>query len=375
MFTLFALFALVTLVNAQNLLSQALRSISNTQNSELNQQQLDAATSYARLASIAACSNFQPGKLFKESIDCSNTNLCTNFEEVKVIDKFDRSQTGDIGGFFGRDDKRKTLIIVFKGTSSVDNVKTDLLKTEIIHPDIAGAEVHKGFYVTAMKTKAYLFPKLQSEIADMGEIFIEYEVEVIGHSLGGAIATLITAELINHGQEVSQHFDDSKVALITLGQPRVGGEIFTQFMNNLPILQKRLTNRHDPIPFVPFKPELLKDSFLLEDFPNYKSRNFVIHAHTNGKFIHCISGTDPECEADQSALSKLGTELFELAKAAFQFNFNLESVDHFGFNGVKTGCTGQLSGRADVPLETTLMQELLMKLQEAQNQQSVPSDQ
>ncbi|KAL1925840.1 uncharacterized protein VTP21DRAFT_723 [Calcarisporiella thermophila] len=358
------LLALFALVHAQNPLSRILRTIPNHRNTELNQKQINAVRSYIRLASIAACSRMQTGQVFKQARECSLTTLCTDFENVKVLDKFDRAQTGDIGGYLARDDKRRTLIVSFQGTSSFKNIMTDLTANEVKHPDIAGAEVHRGFYNAAIKAKNYLLPKIKHEASKMGAMFREYEIEVIGHSLGGAVATLFTAELVNHGPKSIPNFNKRKIVLVTLGEPRVGDRKFVQFINQQPFLQKRVTNRDDPVPFLPFKPVFARNSILLESIPNYESRDFEIHAHNNGKVIHCISANDSACESDKGAFRKIGSELLDLAKSFFKSKVNLDDLDHFEFGGVITGCPTDNNKSTRSIGDTTLLEELLMQLGE-----------
>ncbi|KAL1924801.1 uncharacterized protein VTP21DRAFT_4455 [Calcarisporiella thermophila] len=322
---LIPILSLLVLVHGQNTLSETLHSIPTNKNSYLSQQQVDAVKSYVRLASIAGCSRMRTGQLFKETRECSLTKLCTNFEHVKLVDKFDRSQTGDIGGFFGRDDKRKALIVSFQGTSTWNNGLTDVKFLQDEYPNVKGAFVHTGFLQAANAVKEYLYPKIKNETLKLGENFKNYEVEVIGHSLGGAIATLFTAELMNSGKQNIPNFNKEKVVLVTLGEPRVGNAEFVQFMNQQPILQKRITNRNDFVPFIPFEWSFF--SFL----PNYASRNFVIHAFDNGKVVHCVNANDQACEDDEGFFKNAGQDMLDMALMSGSF-------DHFEFKDVITGC-------------------------------------
>jgi predicted lipase len=70
---------------------------------------------------------------------------------------------------------------------------------------------------------------------------------VTGHSLGGALATHATAQLLVAGINVEQFY--------TYGSPRVGDSKFTSWFDNL-LSQKtnnkaRVTHGRDPVPHLP----------------------------------------------------------------------------------------------------------------------------
>ena len=70
-------------------------------------------------------------------------------------------------------------------------------------------------------------------------------VYLTGHSLGGALAMMATAELSNHEDDKLR---DSIAACYTFGSPKVGNRSFDQFVK-VPLY--RVTNGIDLVPAVP----------------------------------------------------------------------------------------------------------------------------
>lgn len=67
---------------------------------------------------------------------------------------------------------------------------------------------------------------------------------IIGHSLGGAIATHTLVDFIKNGINVDFFY--------TFGSPRVGDDQFRFYVKNLyPGFKARVVNKHDPVPHLP----------------------------------------------------------------------------------------------------------------------------
>lgn len=70
-----------------------------------------------------------------------------------------------------------------------------------------------------------------------------YKIVVTGHSLGGAIATVATANLRAAGI--------ANIDMYTYGSPRVGNAAFVDFVSAQPGLEIRVTHLDDPVPRLP----------------------------------------------------------------------------------------------------------------------------
>ncbi len=68
---------------------------------------------------------------------------------------------------------------------------------------------------------------------------------MIGHSLGGALATHAVADLIKSGHKIS--------LFESYGSPRVGNPAFVTWFENLypSVLKPRVTHGKDPVPHLP----------------------------------------------------------------------------------------------------------------------------
>ncbi|NPA65256.1 MAG: hypothetical protein GXO11_00075 [Epsilonproteobacteria bacterium] len=147
---------------------------------------------------IAAYSYFEPKKFYKL--------------EKKPQNKIYTAVLNGVQSYL-IDNKEKT-ILVFRGTVSDENVKTDLsyLPTQFL--DVNGSSVHSGFYDVAQKS----LQTYKSFLKKNKPVF------VIGHSLGGGVAILTGALLYKKGYDVTVY---------TFGSPAVGNKAFIDSIKGL----------------------------------------------------------------------------------------------------------------------------------------------
>lgn len=125
------------------------------------------------------------------------------------------------------------FFIIFPGTASFRDWRTDakILKTDW---DGEGAMVHRGFAQA-----------LESVAHQIGEqIRPAKSLVITGHSLGGALATLLADQLADL---------DIVTAVYTFGSPRVGNRTFARcYSEALHHRTFRIVNARDPVPWLPF---------------------------------------------------------------------------------------------------------------------------
>ena len=130
------------------------------------------------------------------------------------------------------------IVIAFRGTENRLDWRTNVNARFIALQ--GGTRVHTGFFQAYWPIRDKLF---EFVIAALGKK--PRPVYITGHSLGGALALMATAELANH-QEAAVR--DSIAACYTFGCPRAGDRSFDLYVK-VPLY--RITNGVDIVPEVP----------------------------------------------------------------------------------------------------------------------------
>jgi len=143
---------------------------------------------------------------------------------------------------FGIGEYEGQAFVFLKGTASLLDTLTDL-NTGVGRSDTGGL-VHQGFLYTF---RSFL-PQLQefnTSIQKRGNI---KAIHCVGHSLGGALATL-TADWLKAKTQFN-------VQLYTFGSPRVGFQFFAENFTKktLPENVFRVHHKHDPVAMIPTWP-------------------------------------------------------------------------------------------------------------------------
>ena len=140
----------------------------------------------------------------------------------------------------GKGNYKGQAFVAIKGTASLYDALSDL--NAGVHSSHTGFPVHQGFY--------YAFNSIQQElrqfISGLKGISV---VHCVGHSLGGAIATL-AADWIKASSSISS------IKLYTFGSPRVGLENFASKCSSRLKAHNvfRVHHSTDPVPMLPTWP-------------------------------------------------------------------------------------------------------------------------
>lgn len=130
--------------------------------------------------------------------------------------------------------QKEQLWVVFEGTDNLQNIETDLDISEMPFRDENSSRVHAGYYKEALEALEVIRPYLHQNM----------HITVTGHSLGGAVAHLLSALLYKEGYDVTVY---------TFGAPPVGNAAFVKSIRGLK--HERYTHIFDIIP-------LLKKSYV-----------------------------------------------------------------------------------------------------------------
>ena len=145
--------------------------------------------------------------------------------------------------------------------------------------------VHLGFMTSWRHTRAEILPHLEEAI----KTYPGYQLTLVGHSLGGAVAALASLEFKARGWNPE---------VTTFGEPRVGNQALMKYMDNrfLPegedessSMYRRVTHVDDPVPLLP-----------LEEwgFKMHAGEVFIAKPDLSpsiGDLRHCDGDEDPQC--------------------------------------------------------------------------------
>lgn len=181
-----------------------------------------------------AFSNPLPNKF---RFNTSEEGLLKGVTGAKLLPFF-KTTTG-FGSFgLGINERKGEAIIVLRGTDKAHDFVTDLQSG--VRTGSSGSVVHSGFNNTFQS----MLPKIKEHLVGMPPL----RIHCVGHSLGGALATLLADWIVN----CSHH----KAILYTFGCPRVGLDAFARKVSLNPKIEKifRVTHKGDVVTMVPLWP-------------------------------------------------------------------------------------------------------------------------
>lgn len=253
----------------------------------VSNEQLTLMEEVSKLAGISYCNEIKP------PFDCKL--WCSDFENTTLIQKFTTNDFTEVHGYIARDDNSKRVIISVRGTEGFSNAVIDMILFLSPGKLIAGCpecRIHSGFYLAWQSVEKAIALPVAEQLAQ----YPDYQLLITGHSMGGALATLLGLSYQNLGKSP---------LVITFGQPRVGNPAFANFVDTVfsplssPDSQKlvnssslmRVTHGNDPVAHIPFQDWGYKHHGG-EYWINKKRENMTI---TADDITHCQHGEDPAC--------------------------------------------------------------------------------
>lgn len=225
-----------------------------------------ALVEYVNIASIAYCINrgLRSGPL----LSCCTLERCSNgaLRDLEIVDTFDFNTWAEIGaGFYGIDMQKKRIILGFRGTSSIRDWKGNVDAIPVPYKPIAhkyskrvpqceNCLVHRGFY----KFLEHNCLEIIERVLQLKEEHPDFQLVVVGHSLGGALAILSGIELQILGHET---------LVVSYASPKVGNSAMMKFVDEhfdtKNVIRRartdhffdhgyiRVVHKNDPIPYLP----------------------------------------------------------------------------------------------------------------------------
>lgn len=190
------------------------------------------------LAKFAYSNSDTLGDLWFKMRDSKRDVMTNVFKGVKEVPEFYSDK--DTGAYAFSMVKDKTLYFVFRGTNDAQDalVNINLIRVPFFEGiKQCNIKVHGGFKKQFEALKEGVFKTLAKYLKEVDV------VHFIGHSLGGALATLFAGEIAR--------LNEVKVVCHTFGSPRVGNKDYaTWFQENVKD-SVRITNLRDPVVQIP----------------------------------------------------------------------------------------------------------------------------
>ncbi|EAR91195.2 lipase family protein (macronuclear) [Tetrahymena thermophila SB210] len=220
---------------------------------------------------------------------CSHSNLknwscgktCERVEPLKDIKTFENEK--EIFYMIGYSKKEDAIVIATRGTLpwSIQNWLTDLSISKVDYQNCKKCQVHQGFYEAFQS----IFDSLKIQFIKMRKQYQYSKIYITGHSLGGALATLLVPEIykLNNNMPVD--------AFITQGSPRIGNQQFSLWFaqnNNFSKISARITLNKDPVVQLPAY------SFPFS-FKHIGNEVFYSDASTKHQYTKCLKPEDQSC--------------------------------------------------------------------------------
>ncbi|KAL3359901.1 hypothetical protein AABB24_016413 [Solanum stoloniferum] len=184
------------------------------------------------------------------------TFIKSEFDKLCFLD----NESTDTEATLWRDSSRKRLVVAFRGTEQTKwkDLVTDLMLVPAgLNPERIGGDfkqevqVHSGFLSAYDSVRIRLISLIKKAIGyrdDDLDTPNKWHVYVTGHSLGGALATLLALELSS--SQLAKH-GAIRVTMYNFGSPRVGNKKFSEVYNEKVKDSWRVVNHRDIIPTVP----------------------------------------------------------------------------------------------------------------------------
>jgi len=193
---------------------------------------------------------------------------CSEFPTFELVKTWNTGQLmSDSCGYIAvsHDANNPRVIVAFRGTYSIANTIVDLSTKPQEYapypgetdptkpaPRCTNCTVHTGFYSSWNITSPVIIPDIEAALA----AYPGYQLTLVGHSLGGAVAALAGLDFVNRGWDP---------IVTTFGEPRIGNKALMKYMDSrfstpieaeqtpsdFAMRYRRVTHIDDPVPLLP----------------------------------------------------------------------------------------------------------------------------
>ncbi|KAJ1955255.1 hypothetical protein GGI12_005602 [Dipsacomyces acuminosporus] len=228
---------------------------------------------------------------------CAKNCESPDTQGTKVEYHWDKKGLRPSYGYVAVKENTKEIIVAFRGSTTFMDWVTDARFNFARWPsDIKGAKVHDGFRDAYFSDAS----NIKSAVSRLLDANPSFSIVLVGHSLGGAEATVAAADFALTHPEWK-----SKLALYTCGQPRVGNSVFADWLSSQPFPIFRITYHSDIVTQLP--PRIL----------GYKHISQEVYYPASGELKFC--GSDPESKSCENGV----------------FPLTLSVIDHISYPGLR----------------------------------------
>ncbi|CAG8546177.1 4262_t:CDS:2 [Paraglomus brasilianum] len=203
----------------------------STDNNTTNSTSTTTPSPVTPITSPDLISNYRTMSFYAAAAYCKNltTNwdcglICSSTPGTQLISVID-GKAAESRAFVALNPDDKKIIVAFRGTLPQD-FRTIAVDAQFLFGDykpVPDAKVHAGF-INAFEE---IRDRLVNEVKKQLELNPGYSIDVSGHSLGGALAVLTGLDFVQNSDTLK--FD--KLSVYTLGQPRLGNDIFADYVD------------------------------------------------------------------------------------------------------------------------------------------------
>lgn len=172
--------------------------------------------------------------LSQASYCVSSTWTCATCDDTNTLETI--IETHGERALVGYNTELDSLFVSFRGSANIQNWIDNIQLRKIYPYNDTTIGVEKGFYKAYQNIKDDIFQTLDNLVHK----YTTTKLLITGHSLGAAIATLMTFDTMNK-------YD---LTVYTFGSPRIGNEYFVSYFDDsFPMY--RVTHYYDIVPHLP----------------------------------------------------------------------------------------------------------------------------
>ena len=199
-----------------------------------------------------------------------------------VVQYFNNAATDTQATLF-RDDIRKEIVIAFRGTSDLQDFTSDFAQAQVtlnaIGTNCPTCKVHNGTQTAWNSVSNEVVSAMRSQLASHPS----YKPIVTGHSLGGALASLASASLVNFFPSLTTY---------TLGQFRTGNQAYADYVDRIlpsPRLY-RITHTNDGVP------QTIHRDSTFGPYAHHSREHWELEPFGPSNTYRCGAGDDTVCD-------------------------------------------------------------------------------